>query len=386
MSFLAALPLLPLAGSASLLALRRRERLLGPLAVGAMAVTFIVALVAAAAQPTAAWPWGAGIELRLAATGPARVVAPLVAFIAAPILLYAAAHQSEGVPRLLAWMCAFVGAMEVLVLAADLLTLLVGFELVAVCSWVLIAHDWRDPSDGRDAARAFLTVRFGDLALYLAAGLVFAATGSFAFEALTALPRPLLDVVALGVLVAAAAKSAQLPFSPWLFAAMAGPTPVSALLHSATMVSAGAYALMRLAPAFEPTGWFSPAVALLGLATALAAGGVAALHPHVKKTLAASTSAQYGLVFLAVGAGSTAAAGAHLVAHAAFKALLFLGAGVAIHAAGTKRLDRMGLGTALPRAAWLFAAGALALAAVPPLGGAWTKEEIVRAAGETSPW
>jgi NADH:ubiquinone oxidoreductase subunit 5 (subunit L)/multisubunit Na+/H+ antiporter MnhA subunit len=195
-----------------------------------------------------------------------------------------------------------------------------------------------------------------------------------------------LAVVGGGLLFAAAAKSAQLPFSPWLFSAMAGPTPVSALLHSATMVAAGAYALARLGPAMRPLGWWPPAVAALGVATALAGGIVALVQTDLKKALAASTSAQYGLILVAVGAGSTSAAAAHLLTHAAFKSLLFLAAGVAMTAAGTLDLGRMRLGRAQPTIAVLFGIGAVFLAAVPPLGAAFSKEQILGAAASYSSW
>ncbi|MHB1131564.1 MAG: proton-conducting transporter transmembrane domain-containing protein [Chloroflexota bacterium] len=220
----------------------------------------------------------------------------------------------------------------------------------------------------------------------MAAGITYAATGSFAFAGLGAAGGPALDWVAAGVLLAAMAKSAQVPFSPWLFAAMAGPTPVSALLHSATLVAAGAYLLVRLVPMLGAVTWFLPAVAGVGLVTALMGGLVAAVQPHAKRALAASTSAQYGLMFVALGSGATAAAGAHLVTHAAFKSLLFLGAGIAMHAAGSGQLAQMRLGRALPGVALLSAVGALALAAVPPLGGAWTKEQIAAAALHASSW
>lgn len=380
------LALLPLAAAGLLVVLRRRTALLGPLAVGALLATLALGGWAAVAEPAVRWRWSPAIELSLAVTGFGRVMAVLVPLIAAPIVAYAAPSEETGRTRLLVLLLAFVGAMEWLVLAADFLTLLIAWELVGATSWALIGHDWRDPEAPRSAAVAFVTTRFGDLGLYAAAGLAFAASGSFAFDGLGAVDRPVLDAVAAGVLLAAAAKSAQLPFSPWLFAAMAGPTPVSALLHSATLVAAGAYLLIRLAPALAPVGWLFPAVAGLGLATALAGGVVATLQPHAKRALAGSTSAQYGLMFVAVGAGSVAAAGAHLVAHAAFKALLFLGAGIAMRASGTSDLAGMRLGRALPRVAALSAVGALALAAVPPLGGAWTKEQIVATAAQASPW
>lgn len=382
-----ALPILvPLAGAALLAVLHGRRKAAGIAAVVTLLATLGAAVWTVRVGTPLVWQWGPGLSPRLAAEGFGRVMTILVPAIAAPVAAYAAADRDETAPvTLLGLMLLFVAAMEILVLAGDLLTLLFGWELVGALSWALIGHRWRDPAAGRAARQAFLTTRFGDLGLYLAAAAAFAGAGSLDYASLSDLTTPASHVVAGGILLAAAAKSAQLPFSPWLFSAMAGPTPVSALLHSATLVAAGAYALIRLAPALEGTGWFGPAAMAVGLATALAGGIVAALQDDIKRSLAGSTSSQYGLMFLAAGAGSAAAAGAHLVAHAAFKSLLFLGAGVAIHAAGTGDLRRMRLGHALPRTAFLFAIGILALAAVPPLGGAWTKEAVVSAAFEADP-
>ena len=435
------LPGLPAAGAATVLlwtwlASRRRagesesesdsraargpERALGwiafawVVATGAAAVALVALVGGGGAGSTpleVSWRWGSGLACRLALEGFARVMAVLVPVIAAPVVAYAGrSERGEGLPRLLAWLLVFVGAMELLVLAGDLLTLLIAWELVGVCSWALIGHHHRDPANGRAAAQAFLTTRCGDLGLYLAAAATWAGAGSLDYRALGALDGVPLQVAAAGLLLAAAAKSAQGPFAPWLFSAMAGPTPVSALLHSATMVAAGAYALIRLTPTLSGAGaaWLVPAIAGLGIATVWAGGVVAAVQTDFKRALAASTSSQYGLMLVAVGAGATGAAGAHLVAHAAFKSLLFLGAGVALHVAGTGDLGRLrdlGLGSGteqgragregrgrtaglsqLPLAALLFAAGALALAAVPPLGAAWTKERVVAAAFHAESW
>ena len=379
---------LPLAGALLVAALRRSRVAMGVAAIAVLLLTATLALWLVFAGPSdLVWRWSDRLAPRLALEGFARVMAVLVPAIAAAVVAYAAADREESAPaRMLGLMLVFVAAMELLVLAGDLLSLLFAWELVAALSWALIGHQWRDAWRARAARRAFLTTRFGDLGLYLAAGAAYAAAGSVDYAALNGLGSTARDVVAAGVLFAAAAKSAQLPFSPWLFSAMAGPTPVSALLHSATLVAAGAYALIRLGPALTPTGWFGPATAGLGLATALAGGAVAAAQTDFKKALAGSTSSQYGLMFLAVGAGSTAAAGAHLVTHAAYKSLLFLAAGVAIHAVGSGELARMRLGRALPQVATLFAVGALALAAVPPLGGGWSKEEVVAAAFRVAPW
>ncbi|PLS75669.1 MAG: proton-conducting membrane transporter, partial [Actinobacteria bacterium] len=383
-----AVVLLPTLSALGLVSLVRRRRLLAPLAVAALGLTTAVGVWAAASGAAARLAWGPRLGLTLEIVGLARVMVVLVPAVAVAVVAYTGAHLADdpALRRLLGVLVGFVGAMELLVAAADLLTLLVAWELVGAASWALIGHDWRDAERPRCALHAFLTTRTGDLGLYLAAGAALTATGSLSYDSLAGAGRPELDAVAAGLLLAAAAKSAQLPFAPWLFSAMAGPTPVSALLHSATMVAAGAYALARLAPVLEPVSWFAPAVAGVGLATALAGGVVALVQSDLKRALAASTSAQYGLMFVAVGAGVPAAAGTHLVTHAAFKALLFLGAGVALHAAGTGALDRLRLGSALPRVAAFFAVGAAALAAVPPLGGAFSKEQLLAAAAHSSAW
>jgi len=378
------LPLVPLIGAGLVLLVAGRPRLAGGVAVGTLVATLAVGAWAAVASPGATIAWSPAIELTLRVDGFGRVMVVLVPFIAAPIVAYAAASEPEGRTRLLVLMLAFVAAMLLLVVAADFVTLLIGWELIGATSWALIGHTWRDRSNVEAGTQAFLTTRLGDLGLYVAAGAAFAASGSFGFDALATASTPWREIVAGGVLLAAAAKSAQVPFSPWLFAAMAGPTPVSALLHSATLVAAGAYLLIRLAPALEPVPWFLPSIAIIGIVTALAGGVVASSQTHMKRVLAASTSAQYGLMFVAVGAGSTAAAGAQLVTHAAFKSLLFLTAGIAIHATGTALLGRFRIGRALPRVAIVAGVGTLALAGIPPLGGAWSKEEILGVAIETS--
>ena len=380
-----AVPVLPaVAGTVLWCAGRRLSRAM--LAAGSVAAILVVLATAlTSGEASAAFRWGAGVELTLNAAGLSRVMAVLVPVVAAPVAAYAAFHEPEhGLARMMGLLTAFVGTMELLVLADDLLTLLIGWELVGVLSWALIGFEWRSTTAVQSAGQAFVSTRFGDLGLFLAAGAAYAATGSMRFDALTGVTGTKLDVVAAGVLLAAVAKSGQLPFSPWLFSAMAGPTPVSALLHSATMIAAGAYALARLQPALSAATWFGPTVIGIGLATALAGGVVALLQDHAKRVLAASTSAQYGLMFVAIGAGFPGAAGAHLVTQAFFKALLFLAVGAAMKAVGTGDINLMRLGRALPATAAFASVGSLALAAVPPLGGAWTKEAIVAAASERS--
>ena len=378
-------PLVALLLAAVLARLGSRPRALGPVAVVGMILVALLGVASALAEPSLRIAWGPAFGLTLAVAGFGRVMVVLVPAIAAPVIAYAAASGEVEPTRLLSLLAAFVAAMLLLVSAGDFISLLIGWELVGATSWALIGHGWRDRTNVDSATQAFLTTRLGDLGLYVAAGATFAATGAFAFDGVAAAASPWREMIAAGVLLAATAKSAQVPFSPWLFAAMAGPTPVSALLHSATLVSAGAYLLIRLAPSLAAVPWFLPAILAIGLTTALGGGVVAAVHQHGKRVLAASTSAQYGLMFMAIGAGSTAAAGAQLVTHAAFKALLFLLAGIAIHATGTPDIRRWRLGRALPGPALAAAVGALALAGVPPLGAAWSKEEILSAVAAAGP-
>lgn len=378
--------LLPLAGAAGVLVLRRHHVAAPAVAVATVGAVLLLGGLAAVTEAALSWSWGGPLQLGIAAEGFSRVMVVLIPAIAIPVLVFAAYSEHHGRARLLALLTAFVGAMQLLVLATDLLTLLIAWELVGATSWALIGHGWRDPANGAAASQAFVTTRIGDLGLYIAAGATFAGTGSLGLASIAELEGGWLALAAAGIVLAATAKSAQLPFSPWLFSAMAGPTPASALLHSATLVSAGAYLLIRTGPDLARVAWFAPTVITIGLATALAAGVVAVWQTAIKRVLAGSTSAQYGLMFLAVGAGSTAAAGAQLVTHAVFKALLFIAAGIAIHAVATDRLDRMGLGPDLRLTAVWAAVGALALAAVPPLGGAWSKEQVLGAAMERSVW
>lgn len=328
--------------------------------------------------------WGPVLSLSLGATAFGATMLLLIPAIAAPIIGYAYVTEAASRRSLVPLLLVFVATMELLVLSRDLLMLLVAWELVGAMSWLLIGHRWRDPGPPSAARIVFITTRIGDLGLYAAAGVLFAATGSFRIDAIMALDRPAADLVAAGLLLAASAKSAQVPFAQWLFAAMAGPTPVSALLHSATLVAAGAYLLIVTSPLLGAVPWFLPAIALVGLVTAFAGGVVAALQSDAKPALAGSTSAQYGLMFIAIGAGAPAIAGAQLVIHAVFKSLLFLGAGVAMHESGSGRLAGMRLGRLRPVTALLSAIGLLALAAVPLTGGGWSKEAIVAAADERS--
>lgn len=387
---LSVLPLLPLVVGGVIAAcgpLTRRidERaarlVLGSLALVVLAIAFGIAVWAAGALPAVGMSWGGGRELSLALDPLTRLVALLVPAVAAPVVVWAAAHEdADGLARLIGGLVAFAGAMELLVLASDLIVLLIGWELVGALSFVLIAHRHDDDDAVASATYAFNATRLGGLGLFVAAGATFAATGSFGLEGSSAVVETSFgDLFAAGVLWAAASKSAQVPFAPWLMRAMAGPSSVSALLHSSTMVAAGAWLLVRLHEPLMAVVWFGPVAIGIGLSTAVVGGISAATQQHAKRLLAASTSAQYGLMFAAAGAGAAGAALAHLVTHAFLKALLFLAAGTAISTAGTASLGRMALGKALPVVAAASAVAAAALAAVPPLGAAWSKELVVAA-------
>lgn len=382
------LALLPATAAALLWTVRSHRR--GTLALLAglgLAVTLAVVPLAVWAGWTGSLRWTSALALQVALTPLSALVAALVPAVALPVLVYAAYREGEtGLVRLLSLLLFFCGAMELLVIADDLLTLLVGWEIVGACSWALIAHEWRDATNPSSARYAFVVTRFGDLGLFVAAMSAYAGSGSFAYADLARLDAPHLAVVASGVVLSAASKSGQVPFSPWLFRAMAGPVSVSALLHAATMVAAGAYLLARLQPMLAPVSGFDVAVMTIGAVTALGGGVVALLQPDVKKVLAASTSAHFGLMFVAVGAGFPGVAVLHLIAHGFFKALLFVAAGIAIDRSGSHALSAMRLGRALPVVAVLAAVGAAALAGVPPLGAAWTKDAIVAAAAAAGSW
>lgn len=381
------LVLVPLLGAAGIALRRPDDRVaLARAAAATLTFTLLLTVLALAGDWSSSLGWTPALRLQAELVPVSAVVAITVPAVALPIVLYASAHEAHAeLPRLIALLLAFVGAMELLVIAADLLTLLIGWELVGACSWALIGHHWRNAANSAAAGYAFTLTRLGDLGLFVAAMVAFAGTGSLAYASLAQLSDPLLGLAAGGVLVSAAAKSGQLPFAPWLFRAMAGPTSVSALLHAAAMVAAGAFLVARLQPLFAEVAWFGPAATGVGLTTALAGGVVATVQADVKKLLAASTSAHYGLMFVAVGAGYPVVAVLHLVAHAAFKALLFLTAGIAGERKDTFRLASPPYGRALPCIGVGNAVGALALAGIPPLGGAWTKEAVVAAAGHAGP-
>jgi NADH-quinone oxidoreductase subunit L len=372
----------PLVAAALILTLRRGAAALalGGATIAAVAALVTLGRVAAGGRYAATLPGLPGLPLRLAVDPLAAVLATVVAVVALVVLLYAVGYMrgDAGQVRFYAGMSFFAGAMATLVLAGDWLLLLAAWELIGLASYLLIGFWFDRPGVPQAATRAFLTTRAADLGLYLGVFTLIGATGTSAIAPTLAVGGATATVAGLLLALAALGKAGQVPFHGWLQDAMTGPTPVSALLHSATLVAAGAILLIRAAPLL--TGPVLLAIGLAGGLTALLTGLTALAQGDLKRLLAASTSSQLGFLFLALGAGSPGAAVAHLVAHAAMKGALFLGAGVFQHARGSTAFAELeGAGQRHPRVYAGFALAGLALAGVPPLAGFWSKDAILAA-------
>ena len=303
-------------------------------------------------------------------------------------------EHDEEMPRFFCLLNIFIAAMTFLVLADNYATLIIGWGGVGFASFALIGF-WREkPSAAAAAKKAFVMNVIGDIGLMVAVFVLYKYTGTVSYVALfdTVLP-PLandrhagqwLTVVTVGLMLAAYAKSAQLPLHTWLPDAMEGPTPVSALIHAATMVTAGVYLMVRSSMFLQLLPDLANAVAYLGVITALFAACCAMVQTDLKRVLAYSTMSQLGYMFLAVGVGAYGAAIFHLVTHAFFKALLFLTAGIVIHAAhGEQDMRKLGgLGKQMPVTAVLFAVGGACLSGIPLTSGFFSKESILHAAHE----
>lgn len=376
------LPGLPLAAGALLLVTgRRADAIAAPVGVAVATASVVLAVAAAVVRPSAHAPFLAGLPFGMAVDGLSAAMVVTVTSVTAIVLGYGTAEIGPGQARAryVGLMLLFAGAMLVTVAATSLLSLLLGWEVMGATSYALIGFWWRDEWRARAGTTAFVTTRTADLGLYLAAGAAFAGAGTLDLARLPELPAPWLHLTTAGILVAAAGKSAQLPFSFWLSRAMAGPSSVSALLHSAAMVAAGGYLLLRLEPLLAAAGWAAHTAAWLGALTALALGAVACVQRELKQLLAASTCAQIGFLVLAAGVGSVVGGATHLAGHAAVKSLLFLAAGAWLTTVGTDRLTRLrGAGARMPLVGIPFAVGALALAGVPPLT-LWTSKEMILA-------
>ena len=288
----------------------------------------------------------------------------------------------------------FVFSMLMLVLGSNLLVTFLGWEGVGTCSYLLISFWHTKDANASAGKKAFITNRIGDFGFMIAMFVAFQFVGSLDYSTINqaaagkTISVTVASVIVLMLFVGACGKSAQLPLFVWLPDAMAGPTPVSALIHAATMVTSGVFLMTRISPLIGfATPWASTLIAIIGVATALFAATVAVAQNDIKRVLAYSTVSQLGYMFLAIGSHAYVAAIFHMVTHAFFKALLFLGSGSVIHGMSDEQdMRRMGaLRKLMPITAGTFIVGWLAIAGVPPFSGFWSKDEILLYAFDKSP-
>ncbi|MFF7210521.1 NADH-quinone oxidoreductase subunit L [Streptomyces sp. NPDC008238] len=393
-------PLLPFLGAVGGLLLgRTAPGFVRPLAVLPIATAFVLAVVVAVRQgsgpatdaatrltPTGSVP----VDLALHLDGFAVLIAVLVGLVATCVQLYSTAYLRHD-PRYASYsalVSLFTAAMFLVVYTGDLMVLLVGWEIMGICSYFLVGHYWETEVARAASLKAFLVTKLGDVPFLIGVFALAADAGTFRINGiLTAATHGQIahpTVVGVLLLAGVAGKSAQFPLHTWLPDAMAGPTPVSALIHAATMVAAGIYLVARLLPVFEASTVTLAVLGVLAAVTMIGSGLAALAQDDIKRVLAYSTIGQLGYMAAALAVGDRSAAVFHLVSHGAFKALLFLAAGVVIHAAGTNSLaamSRMGdLGKRVPDAMWTTAIALAALAAVPPFSGFFSKESVLRAA------
>ncbi|MEU2616169.1 proton-conducting transporter membrane subunit [Micromonospora sp. NPDC007271] len=377
----------PAAVGVGLAMIRRAEPIAVPLSLTVAAASVAASVAVAVARPSVSVPFLAGVDFALTVDGLAALLTPMLAVVTLVVLAAAAGEIRRSRARFHGLMLLFAASATLTVVAATLPTLLFAWEIMGAASYALIGFWWRAEDRVSAGLTAFLTTRSADLGLYVAAGAALAGGAGLALADLAHGSPGWRHVIAAGILVAALGKAAQLPFSFWLSRAMAGPSPVSALLHSAAMVALGGYLLLRVRPLLAATGWAAPLAMWAGALTALLLGAVAVAQRDVKQLLAASTSAQLGFVVLAAGADAVAGGAAQLIAHAVTKALLFLAVGGWLAALGTARLAGLtGVAVRWRSVGWSATVGALALAGIPPLSLWATKDVVLARVLEESPW
>ncbi|GAB7182483.1 NADH-quinone oxidoreductase subunit L [Kitasatospora sp. Ki12] len=393
-------PALPVLGAAATLAVgRKAPGLARPLAIVPVAVSAVLALVVALQLGTGRTldaatrltpTGGPDIALALHLDGFASLISVLVGLVATCVQVYSTAYLKKDprYPSYAALVSLFTAAMFLVVYSGDLIVLLVGWEVMGLCSYFLIGHHW-ETADARSASlKAFLVTKLGDVPFLFGIFLLAADAGSFRIPDVLAaagegrLGHPTL--IALLLLAGVAGKSAQFPLHTWLPDAMAGPTPVSALIHAATMVAAGIYLVARLLPVFLLSGAALVVLAVMAAVTMIGSALCALAQDDLKRVLAYSTVGQLGYMAGALASGDREASVFHLVSHGAFKALLFLAAGVVIHAAHTNSISVMsripGLRKRVPDAYWTMGIALVALAGLPPFSGFFSKEAVLTAA------
>ncbi|MEE4251244.1 MAG: NADH-quinone oxidoreductase subunit L [Alcanivoracaceae bacterium] len=401
---LAAIPALPLLSAAILILFGRSlprvvAALLGTGSIALAALLVLGQVLAYLDDPLVStavlWTWmtvgGLSVDIGFHIDGLTVVMMSVITGIGFLIHVYSVEFMWEDASfsRFFSYMNLFVGSMLLLVMADNLLLLFLGWEGVGMCSYLLVGFWYRDPANGAAARKAFIVTRVGDALMALGLFLLFTELGTLDIQPLMAAAQlnweigGTLPVLATALLLGGAVgKSAQLPLHTWLPDAMAGPTPVSALIHAATMVTAGVYLIARLHELFLLAPATMAAVAWLGLATLLLAAFAALVQTDIKRILAYSTISQIGYMFLALGVGAFSYSIFHLMTHAFFKALLFLSAGAVTHCLHHEHnIFRMGgLRTRLPVVFLSFAIGSAALAALPFTAGFYSKDGILLAA------
>jgi NADH-quinone oxidoreductase subunit L len=406
---LALIPGLPVLSACVLIAFGARmpRSLAGVLGAGSIGVSALLVaqqlllfLSDGAVQATSLWTWLNVGDLEIGFSfyidGLTLVMMSVITGIGFLIHLYSIEFMAsdDAMPRFFAYMNLFVGSMLILVMADNLLLLFLGWEGVGMCSYLLVGFWYRDPANGAAARKAFVVTRVGDALMALGLLLLFTELGTLEIRSLTAAATAQWEVGAtlpwiatLLLLGGALGKSAQLPLHVWLPDAMAGPTPVSALIHAATMVTAGVYLIARLHELFLLAPATLTLVAWLGLLTVLLAASAALVQRDIKRILAYSTISQIGYMFLALGVGAFSYGVFHLMTHAFFKALLFLSAGAVTHCLHHEHdIFRMGgLRTRLPVVFVGFLVGCAALAALPFTSGFYSKDGILLAAYANGP-
>lgn len=303
--------------------------------------------------------------------------------------------EDDGFRRFFAYLNLFIFFMLVLVLGNNFLVMFIGWEGVGFCSFMLIGFWYKDQKNNDAAKKAFVMNRVGDLGFLIAMCLIFVNFGTLNYTKLfqpgflssVSIDASTITIITVCLFIGAMGKSAQIPLYTWLPDAMAGPTPVSALIHAATMVTAGIYMVARTNLMFSMSPETMQFVAIIGTATALLGASIGLFQNDIKKVLAYSTVSQLGLMFLALGLGAYTAAVFHVVTHAFFKALLFLGSGSVIHAVGGEQDIRKmgGLKKHMPITYWTFLIGTIAISGIPPLAGFFSKDQILSEAFANSP-
>jgi NADH-quinone oxidoreductase subunit L len=334
-----------------------------------------------------------GLGMGWAVDGLSAVMLIVVGTVALMVMLFSVGYMSEdpGYPRYFTFLSLFTAAMTGLVMADGLVGLFLSWELVGVCSYLLIGFWYHKPSASAAAMKAFLVTRVGDVGFLLGLALLWREAGTLDIAGVMAslpdLSQATITASALLLFMGAAGKSAQFPLHLWLPDAMEGPTPVSALIHAATMVAAGVFLVARMWPLFEASPAALDVILVLAVITAVGAATIALSQRDIKKVLAYSTISQLGFMFAALGAGAWRIAMFHLVTHAAFKALLFLGSGSVIHGTETQDMREMGgLARKMPITAVTWIIGVTALSGIPPLAGFFSKDEVVTMVLHDATW